>query len=88
MPFLFMVLHLSVDKKCQYDTDDSGDGKADSQAKLQCQNAQIQHKRGGQSEAAAIIQPAQCRDATQCAANETAQYYACQHQQDQYPYIL
>ena len=36
MPFLFMVLHLSVDKKCQYDTDDSGDGKADSQAKLQC----------------------------------------------------
>ena len=86
--FMFSFLHLSVDKECQYDANDTGDGEADCQAELQGQNPQIQHKRGGQTKAAAIIQPAEERNAAQCAADKTAQYDPCQHQQKQYPYVL
>ena len=61
MPFL---LHFFVDKKCQYDADDTSDSKADGQAELQGQNAQIQHKGRRQTKAAAIIQPAENRNVT------------------------
>ena len=86
MPLL--LSHFSVDKECQHDADDPGNGEADGQPKLQCQYPKIQNKRGGQTKTAAIIQPAQCGNATQSTADKPAQNDAGQHQQDQYPYIL
>jgi len=88
LKYALLLSHFSVDKECQNNTDDTCDGKADGQTKLQGQYPQIQHKRGRQTEAAAVIQPAQCGNAAQCAADKAAQYHPCQHQQDQYPYIL
>lgn len=81
-------LHFSVDQERQHNADDTGNGEANGQAKLQGQYAQVQHKRGGQPETAAIPQPAQSGNAAQCIADKAAQHNACQHQQNQYPYIL